>query len=43
MPTDNVAESDLPDDVDPSFRLKYLEPPCQHERALFKGTTVKKP
>eukprot|EP00439_Symbiodinium_sp_Y106_P019296 s2919_g2.t1 len=25
MPTDNVAESDLPDDVDPSFRLKYLE------------------
>ena len=28
MPTDNVAETDLPDDVDPSFRLKYLEPPC---------------
>ncbi|CAE6913236.1 ASCC2, partial [Symbiodinium sp. KB8] len=25
MPTDNVAETDLPDDVDPSFRLKYLE------------------
>ncbi|CAE7516311.1 ASCC2 [Symbiodinium natans] len=25
MPTDNVAESDLPDDIDLSLRLKYLE------------------
>ena len=32
MPTDNVAESDLPDDIDLSLRLKYLETPGRHPK-----------